>query len=54
MEIPRDAIYFEQLARVARAKASKCGDPILAVRLREQAIKHERTARKLRRGEAPL
>ena len=52
MEIPRDAIYFEQLARVARVKAAQCADPVLAVRLREQAIKHERTARKLRRDEA--
>ena len=53
MEIPRDAIYFDQLARVARVKAAECGDPVLAIRLREQAIKHERTARKLRREESP-
>jgi len=53
MEIPRDAIYFEQLARVARVKAAQCADPVLAVRLREQAIKHERTARRLRRAETP-
>ena len=53
MEIPRDAIYFDQLARVARVKAAECGDPVLAIRLREQAIKHERTARKLRRAESP-
>jgi hypothetical protein len=53
MEIPRDAIYFEQLARVARVKAAKCGDPTLAIRLREQAIRHERTARKMRRNETP-
>jgi len=31
MEIPRDAIYFDQLARIARMKAAKCGDPLLAI-----------------------
>lgn len=51
MEPPRDSIYYEQLARVARAKASRCGDPFLALRLREAAIHHDRTSRKLRRAE---
>lgn len=49
MEALRDAIYHEQLARVARNKADSCGDPDLARRLREQAVKHERLARKLKR-----
>lgn len=51
MEPIRDAIYYEQLARVARMKADASGDPFLALRLREAAIRHERTARKLRRQE---
>ncbi len=33
MEVVQDAIYFEQLARVARAKADVVDDPVLAVRL---------------------
>lgn len=49
VEVVRDAIYFEQLARVARMKADASSDPYLAVRLREAAIKHERKARQLRR-----
>lgn len=49
MEEIRDAIYYEQLARVARLKADAAGDADLARRLREAAIKHERNARKLRR-----
>lgn len=46
----RDAIYFEQLARVARLKADASGDPDLTRRLREEAIKHERKARQMRRA----
>lgn len=53
MEPIRDAIYFEQLARIARAKANSCGDQFLAIRLREAAVRHERTARKLRRSGDP-
>lgn len=49
MEAIRDAIYYEQLARVARLKADDCGDADLARRLREEAIKHERKARQMRR-----
>ncbi|MBB6426775.1 hypothetical protein [Sphingopyxis sp. JAI128] len=49
MEPIRDAVYYEQLARVARLKASASEDPFLALRLREAAIKHERTARRMRR-----
>lgn len=49
MEVIRDAIYHEQLARVARTKADSSQDPFLARRLREAAILHERTARKMRR-----
>ena len=52
MEPERDAIYYEQLARVARMKASATDDPFLAIRLREAAIRHERMARKLRRDSA--
>lgn len=51
MEPIRDAIYYQQLARVARAKASRCGDRYLALRLREAAIRHDRMARTLRRAE---
>ena len=50
METIRDAIYYDQLARVARLKADASDDPCLALRLREAAIKHERTARRLRRN----
>jgi hypothetical protein len=46
----RDAIYYEQLARVARQKAAAASDPDVALRLREAAIKHERKARQLRRN----
>jgi hypothetical protein len=49
VETIRDSIYYEQLARVARLKADTSDDPFLALRLREAAIKHERTARRLRR-----
>lgn len=52
MELVRDAIYYERLARVARMKASATDNPFLAVRLREAAIRHERMARKLRRDSA--
>lgn len=48
----RDAIYFEQLARVARLKAAESADADVARRLREAAIKYERRARRLRRTEA--
>ena len=48
----RDSIYYEQLARVARRKADASDDPFLALRLREAAIKHERTARRLRRRDS--
>ncbi|ODU25957.1 hypothetical protein [Sphingopyxis sp. SCN 67-31] len=52
MEPIRDAIYHEQLARVARLKADASSDPFLARRLREAAVRHERTARRLRREES--
>ncbi len=51
MEPIRDAIYYEQLARVARLKADASDDPFLARRLREAAILNERLARRLRREE---
>ncbi|MBV1689153.1 hypothetical protein KRR38_16100 [Novosphingobium sp. G106] len=50
MEVPRDAIYYEQLARIARLKADASPDADLARRLREAAIKHERKARQVRRN----
>jgi hypothetical protein len=43
----RDAIYYLQLARVARLKADATDDADLARRLREAAVKNERKARKL-------
>ena len=52
MDPVRDSIYYEQLARVARQKAYATEDPFLAVRLKEAAIKYERTARKLQRNPA--
>jgi hypothetical protein len=51
MEELRDSVYFQQLARVARMKAAGTNDPDLARRLKEAAIKHERTARKLKADE---
>jgi len=51
MEPTRDAIYYQQLARVARQKASNCEDADVARRLREAAVLHERTARRLLRLE---
>ena len=45
----RDATYYEQLARVARMKATTSEDKDVALRLREAAIKNERKARQLRR-----
>lgn len=41
---------FEQLASVARLKAEECCDPDLTMRLREEAMKHERKAQQLRRA----
>jgi hypothetical protein len=43
----RDAIYYLQLARVARMKADATDDADLARRLREAAVRNERKARKL-------
>lgn len=45
----RDAIYYEQLAQVARRMADASPDRDVVLRLREAAIKHERKARQLRR-----
>jgi hypothetical protein len=50
VEPTRDAIYYEQLARIARLKADASPDKDLARRLREAAVKHERKARQLRRS----
>lgn len=55
MEVIRDAIYYEQLARHARKiadarmRANGDRDRDLAIRLRKTAIEHERKARQLRR-----
>lgn len=47
MQDLRDAIYYMQLARVARLKADASEDSDLARRLREAAVKYERKARQL-------
>lgn len=47
MEQDRDAIYYMQLARVARRKADSIKDSDVTRRLREAAVKHERKARQL-------
>jgi hypothetical protein len=47
MEELRDAVYYLQLARVARLKADATDDADLARRLREAAIRNERKARQL-------
>jgi hypothetical protein len=52
MDGPKDAIYYVQLARVARLKAEVSDNADLARRLREAAIKHERKARQLSRLES--
>ncbi len=49
MEESRDAIYYAQLARVARRQADASEDPDVARRLKEAAIKYERKARQLSR-----
>ena len=51
MEEVRDAIYYLQLARVARLKAAATDDADLARRLREQAVIHERKARQIKAKE---
>jgi hypothetical protein len=40
--------YFEELARIARLEAAAAVEPMAAVRLKEVAVRHERTARRLR------
>ena len=51
MEELRDAVYYLQLARVARLKAAATDDPDLSRRLREAAIRHERKARRMQAAE---
>lgn len=48
----RDSIYHRQLARQARRIAATHADPLVARRLREEAIKHDRLASQLARDEA--
>ena len=47
----RDSIYFAQLAKAARRLAASHSDPVVARRLRETAIQHDRMARELARIE---
>ena len=51
MEAPKDAIYYAQLARIARIKAAESDDADLVRRFREAAVKYERKARQLSREE---
>ena len=50
----RDSIYYQQLARKARQLAAGHANPVVARRLREEAVKHDRLARQLKRSEARL
>ncbi|MBD2840720.1 hypothetical protein [Erythrobacter rubeus] len=52
MEPLRDSIHYQQLARKARQLASAHSDPVVARRLRETAVQHDRLARKLEREES--
>lgn len=54
MDLIRDPDDHDELARIARAKAEQTSDFDLAVRLRDIALKHELTARKLRRQAASI
>lgn len=47
----RDSIYHRQLARQARRIAATHPDPLVARRLREEAIRHDRVAVQLAREE---
>lgn len=47
----KDSIYYQQLARKARQLASGHPDRVVARRLREEANKHDRLARQLKRQE---
>lgn len=48
----RDSIYYSQLAKQARKLAAAHSDPVVARRLRETAVQHDRRAQKLAREEA--
>ena len=50
----RDAIYYEQLARVARSRAAASDDADVRLRLREAAVRHERRARQIRQTDAKI
>lgn len=47
----RDSIHYSQLARKARQLASGHPDPLVARRLREFALQHDRLSRQLARAE---
>lgn len=51
MSEERDSIYYQQLARRARRIAATHGDATVARRLREEAVKHDRLAKRLARDE---
>ena len=51
MSEERDSIHHQQLARRARRIAAEHSDPLVARRLREEAVKHDRLARQLAREE---
>jgi hypothetical protein len=51
MSVSHDAIYFRQLARQARRLAATHTDPDVVRRLRESAVRHSHTARRLQREE---
>lgn len=51
MSKERDSIHHQQLARQARRIAAEHSDPLVARRLREEAVKHDRLAKRLAREE---
>ena len=51
MTAERDSIHHQQLARRARRIAAQHDDAVVARRLREEAIKHDRLAKQLARDE---
>ncbi len=51
MSEERDSIHHQQLARQARRIAAEHADPLVARRLREEAVRHDRLARRLAREE---
>ena len=54
MSEERDSIHHQQLARQARRIAAEHKDPLVARRLREEAVKHDRLAKRLAREESEI